>query len=144
MLSTKNHLVRAAAVAALGVTAVAGSVAPASAAQVAAPHLTAATAETVAAKPNTNIKGSPAKWNPAKLTVKPITGTCSFKNYSFTMTNQTKKSQTILYKTGSNPKKTLGTLKKGEQARLCGKGAKGSKTKFFIKGAKSVLTVTLS
>lgn len=143
MLSTKNHLVRAAAVAAFGVTAVAGSVAPASAAQVAAPHMTV-TAVAVAAKPNTSIKGSPAKWNPAKLTVKPITGTCSFKNYSFTMTNQTKKSQTILYKTGSKPKKTLGTLKKGEQARLCGKGAKGSKTKFFIKGAKSVLTVTLS
>lgn len=143
MLSTKNHLVRAAAVAALGVTALVGSMAPASAAQVAAPHLTV-TAVAVAAKPNTNIKGSPAKWNPAELSVKPITGTCSFKNYSFTMTNQTKKSQTILYKTGSNPKKNLGTLKKSEQARLCGKGAKGSKTKFFIKGAKSVLTVTLS
>jgi hypothetical protein len=110
---------------------------------VAAPHLKV-TAAAAAAKPNTNIKGSPAKWNPAKLTAKPITGTCSAKNYSFSMTNQTKKSQTILYKSGSSGKKTLGMLKKGEQAILCSKGAKGSKTKFFIKGAKSVLTVTLS
>ena len=144
LIAIKKHLVRAAAVGVLGGTAVAGFIAPASAAQIAGPHLTATSAVTVATKPNTNITGSPARWNPTKLTAAPISGTCSRTNYSFTMTNKTAKAQTILYKTGTAPKRLLGTLKRGEKAGICGKGAKGTKATFYIKGAKSVLTVTLS
>ena len=142
MGSIRNQLVRAAAVGALGMTAMAGFIAPASAAQAtaAAAHMTGVAP---AAKPNTNIEGSPAKWAPAKLTAAPVKGTCSGTNYSFSVDNKTKKSQVIQYKSGSS-KKTLGTLKKGEKAGICATGAKGAKGTFYIKGSKSVLTVTLS
>jgi hypothetical protein len=140
--SIRHHFVRVAAVSALGVTAMAAFIAPASAAQMtatAAAHMTGA----AASKPNTDIEGSPAKWDPAKLTAPPTTGKCSKTNYSFTITNKTTKSQTVQYKSGTT-KKTLGTLTKGEEAGVCTTGSKGAVGTFYIKGATSVLTVTLS
>jgi hypothetical protein len=142
LFAIKRHFVRTAVVGALGVTALAGFVAPASAVQVAAPHM--ANAPAVAAKPNTNIEGGPLRWVPNKLTAPPTSGTCSSTNYSFSITNRTAKAHEILYKIGTNPKKVLGTLKAHQKAAICDKRAKGSKTKFYIKGSTSVLTVTLS
>jgi hypothetical protein len=140
--SIRNQLVRAAAVGALGVTAMAGFIGPASASQVAATtaHMTGMAH---AAKPSTIIEGSPAKWVPTKLTAAPTKGTCSATNYSFSIDNKTTKSQTVQYKSGTK-KKTLGTLKASEKTEVCGSGAKGAKGTFYIKGSKSVLTVTLS
>ena len=142
MVSIKSHLVRTAAAGAIGVAAMAGFIAPASAAQraPAAVHMSGAAA---AAKPNTNIAGTPAKWSPTKLTAAPTKGTCSGTNYSFSITNKTKKSQTVQDKSGSTKKK-LGTLKAGQKDGVCATGAKGAKGTFYIKGSKSVLTVTLS
>jgi hypothetical protein len=143
LVSIKNQLIRAAAVGALGVATMAGFMAPASAAarvSATAEHNAVATA----AVPNTNIAGSPAKWNPTKLTVKPSVGTkCTAKNESFTITNKTKKSQTIQFNGGAG-KTTVGTLPAGKVGGICLMGSKGASGKFFIKGAKSVLTVTLS
>lgn len=141
MGSIRNQFVRAAAVGALGVTAMAGFIAPASAAQVAAAaHMTGVAP---AAKPNTNLEGSPAKWSPTKLTAAPVKGTCSKTNYSFSVDNKTKKTQTLQYKSGST-KKLLGTIKASEKAGICATGSKGAKGTFYIKGSKSVLTLTLS
>jgi hypothetical protein len=140
--SIRSQLVRAAAVSALGVTAMAGFIAPASASQLAVAGARMA-GPAVAAKPNTNIEGSPAKWVPAKLTAAPIKGSCTKTNYSFSIDNKTTKAQTVQYKSGTT-KKTLGTLKAGQKAGVCATGAKGSKGTFYIKGASSVLTVTLS
>lgn len=137
----RNQLVRAAAVSALGVTAMAGFIAPASAAQVAASaHMTSVAP---AAKPNTDIKASPVRWVPKTLTAPPTKGTCSATNYSFSVTNKTKTAKTIQYKSGTK-KKTLGTLKAGKKGGVCATGSKGAKGKFYIKGSTSVLTVTLS
>jgi hypothetical protein len=141
--SIRNQLVRAAAVGALGVTALAGFIAPASAAQVAAAAAAHMTGTAPAAKPNTNIEGSPAKWVPTKLTAAPVTGSCSKTNYSFTIDNKTTKTQTVQYKSGST-KKTLGKLTKSEKAGVCLTGGKGAKGTFYITGSSSVLTVTLS
>lgn len=141
LVSIKNHLVRTAAIGALGLATTIGFVAPASASQTASAHLAGIAA---AAKPNTNIQGSPAKWNPTKLTAAPIKGTCSAKNFSFSITNKTSKTQTIQFKSGTGGKKTLGSLKKGQKGAVCATGSKGAKATFFIKGAKSTLTVTLS
>ncbi|HEX4060268.1 MAG TPA: hypothetical protein VHY58_04520 [Streptosporangiaceae bacterium] len=143
MVSIKSHLVRTAAVGALGVAALAGFIAPASAAQAApaAAHMSAAVA--AKAKPNTNIQGTPAKWSPTKLTAAPTKGTCSGTNFSFSITNKTKKSQVIQEKV-SGKKKSLGTLKASQKAGICLTGAKGAKGMLYIKGSTSVLTITLS
>lgn len=142
MGSIRNQLVRAAAVSALGVTAMAAFIAPASASQVAATatHMTGAAP---AAKPNTNIQGSPATWSPAKLTAPPATGTCSATNYSFTITNKTTKTQTIQIKSGS-AKKTVGKLAAGKNGPICLTGKKGESGSFYLVGSTSVLSVTLS
>jgi hypothetical protein len=142
MRSIRNPLTRAAAAGAIALGAAAGFAAPASASALpAAVHLSAAA--TAAAKPNTTISGSPAKWSPAKLTAPPVKGTCSKTNYSFTVTNKTKKTQTIQYKSGA-AKKTLGTVKAGVKAGVCARGSKGAKSDLYLKGSKSVLAVTLS
>jgi hypothetical protein len=145
LASIKNHLVRAAAVGTLGMTAVAGFVAPASAAQVRGLHLGSAGAA-VAATPNTDIKGSPAKWDPTKLTVASHKGTkCTSKLVSFTITNKTKKSQAIQEKTSSGTKETIGTVKASAKVGICVLGAsKGAKGDLYIKGSKSILTITVS
>jgi hypothetical protein len=122
----------------------AGFISPASAAQHTAVHMTEA-AHPAVTGPNTNIVGpAPVHWKPTKLTIPPVTGTCSSTNYSFTITNKTAKARTILYKTGTSPKQTLGTVKAHAKEGICASGPKGAKAKFFIKGATSVLTVTLS
>ena len=144
MVSIKNQLARAAAVGALGVMTMAGFVASASAASASAGmHASLAAVHVATAGPNDNISGSPPAWHPTKLTVKPVTGTCTATNNSFTITNKTKVTRTIQVNTGSG-KMTLGKLAAGKKAAICGSGPKGAKAKFFIKGAKSVLTVTLS
>ncbi len=143
MASIRTQTVRVAAAGALSVAAMAGFMSPASAAQHPAMQV-AATAHPAVTGPNTNIKGTPPKWYPVKLTVPPVTGTCSATNYSFTIDNKTTKAQTILYKSGSSPKQTLGTVKAGAKEAICGSGPKGASAKFYIKGATSVLTITLS
>jgi hypothetical protein len=144
MVSIHKHLVRAAAVGAVGAAAMAGFVAPASAAQVAAPHMTAGVA--VAAVPNTNIQGSPAKWSPTKLTAASHKGSkCTSKLVSFTITNKTKKSQTIQQKSSTGGKVPVGTLKAGQKGGICILNAKaGAKGDLYIKGSASVLTITIS
>jgi hypothetical protein len=141
LLTNRSSLIRAAAagVAALGAATVFAGPASASVTP-AAVHMGAAVA---ASKPNTDLKGSPAKWSPAKLTAPPTKGTCSKTNYSFTVTNDTSKSQTLQYKSGTT-KKTLGVLKAKEKGGICAVGAKGAKSSLYIKGSSSVLTVTLS
>ena len=142
LIAIRNQLIRAAAVGAIGVTAVAGFVAPASAAT-AGVHVSTAGVHVAVRGPNTNIQGSPAKWSPTKLTGPPVSGTCSKTNYTFSITNKTKTTKTILYKTGTTKKK-LGTVAAGVKKGVCGSGPKGAKAKFYIKGSTSVLTVTLS
>ena len=146
MVSIKNQLIRVAAVGAVGVAAMAGFVAPASAGTASMHvHAALAGARVAVTGPNTVIKGSPAKWNPTKLTGPPVKSgsTCSAKNFTFSITNKKTKAETIQYNTGSG-KKLLGTLKAGGKAFVCGSGPKGAKAKFYIKGTTSVLTVTLS
>jgi hypothetical protein len=143
MASIRTQSIRAAAAGVLSVAAIATFITPASAAQATAIHVTAA-AHTAATGPNTNIQGTPAKWDPAKLTAPPVTGTCSATNYSFSIDNKTKKSQTISYKTGSSPKQTLATIKTGVKEGICASGSKGAAFKLYIKGATSVLSLTLS
>jgi hypothetical protein len=140
--SIKIHLARTAAVGALGVATMAGFMLPAMASTAATAHM--AGDHVAASKPNSTISGSPAKWDPTKLTAAPITGSCSATNYSFSITNSEKKSETILYNGGSGTKTKLGVIKAGEKAGICGTGSKGAKADFYIKGSKSVLTVTLS
>jgi hypothetical protein len=142
LISIKNPLVRAGTAGAVALGAAAVFAAPASASVTpAAVHMGAQAV--AAAKPNTDIEGTSAKWDPTKLTAAPITGTCSKTNYSFTITNKTKKSQTVQYKSGTT-KKTLGTLKAGEEAGICATGSKGGKSDLYLKGSSSVLTITLS
>lgn len=144
VISFKSHIIRVSTTAALAAVAVAGFVAPASAAT-AGVHATVAGAHVAAKGPNTNIQGSPAKFSPTKLTAKPVTSAkCSTTNYSFSVSNLTKKSQAVQEKTSTGTKKTLFTLKPKTGEALCVTGAKGAKGQLFIKGSKSVLTVTLS
>lgn len=131
MISIKSKLVGAAA-GALGVATVAGFIAPASAAQAAS-----ATARLTAAGPHTNIMGSPAKWVPNKLTVKPVTGTCSATHNSFTGTNKTTKSQTVLVKG-----KAVATVKAGKTKDVCiPPSAAGATIKASLKSSGAVLTI---
>jgi hypothetical protein len=143
MTSVRIKIIRTVAVGSLSMTAAAAVTTPASAAQTHAIQVAAAT-RTATTGPNTNIKGKPPKWNPVKLTVPPTIGTCSTSNYSFTIDNQTKTAQTILYKTGKSSKKTLTTLNAGAKDAICVSGPKGSSAKLYIKGATSILTETLS
>lgn len=143
LLSIRNSLGRVSAVGILTVTAAAGFVAPASASVAPLTAHMAAAAPSVTG-PNTTIKGAPPAWHPTSLTGPPASGTCSSTNFTFSITNKEKMAETILVKTGSNPKTKLGVVKAGAKVVVCGSGPKGAKAKFFIKGAKSVLTVTLS
>ncbi len=143
MGSARNQIVRVAAAGAVSVAAMAGFITPASAAQQPAVRL-ATTAHPTTTGPNTNIKGPPPKWKPTKLTAPPTTGTCSGTNYSFSIDNLTAKPHVILYKTGTSAKQTLGTVPAKTKVGVCASGSAGASAKFFIKGAKSVLTVTLS
>jgi hypothetical protein len=128
---------------AVGVASVACFMAPASAATV-SPHATvAAGIHAAASKPNSNLSGTKAAWKPTKLTAAPTTGTCSKTNYSFTITNDTTKSQVIQYKSGTG-KKTLGTLKAKEKAGVCLTGTKGEEGILYAKSSGAALTVTLS
>jgi hypothetical protein len=95
--------------------------------------------------PNVNIKGSPAVWKPTSLSIKPKKFvTCTAKFEVWTITNKTKKTQTVSYSVGSSTKKTkLGKLTAGEVGSICTEGPAKSKQHFYIKGSKSTLTVTL-
>jgi hypothetical protein len=106
-------------------------------------HASLAAVNVAATGPNTKILASPVRWSPTKLTGPPVTGTCSGTNNTFTITNKTTTTKTILVNTGSG-KMPLGKLGAGKKAAICGSGSKGAKAKFFIKGSTSVLTVTLS
>jgi hypothetical protein len=141
LVSIKNQLARAAAVGALGVLTMAGFVAPASA-STGSMHVRAATgAVATAAVPNTNIQGSPAKWNPTKLRAKNFKK-CTSMTVSFTITNKTKKAQTIDKTKSGSP---LGTLKAGKKKGVCMTGfSAGAKAHLYIKSSKAVLTVTVS
>jgi hypothetical protein len=143
VLSIRNSLGRVSAVGVIAMAAAAGFVAPASAAQVTGVSARLAAVSPAATGPNTTISGSPAKWSPTKLTGPPVTGTCSATNYTFSITNKEKVSETIQYKAGTTKKK-LGVVAASTKVAICGSGAKGSKATFYIKGSKSVLTVTLS
>jgi hypothetical protein len=139
--SIRNSLGRASAIGVLAAATMAGFMAPALAAP-AAVHLTAAAP---AALPNVNVQGSPAKWSPAKLTVKPKSFTeCTTAKEVWTISNKTKKSQTNSYKVGSGKKTTLGTLTAGEKAGVCAQGKAGTKETFSLASSKSTLTLTLS
>lgn len=131
----RNQLVRATAVTGLGLAVMAGFVAPASAAPVAASHVGAVGTAATASGPNTNIQGSPATWSPNRLTVETATGTCSTTNNSFTITNTTSTSQTISSAAGSE------TLTPGQVACIC--AAQTGTYTVNIDGSSSVLTVTV-
>jgi hypothetical protein len=141
LLSIRNSLGRVAAIGILTMTAAAGFVAPASAAV--APLTARMAAAPSATGPNTTISGSPATWHPTKLTGPPASGTCSAKNFTFSITNKEKVAKIIQVKSGGTKKK-LGTVPAGAKVAVCGTGSKGAKAQFFIKNSKSVLTVTLS
>jgi hypothetical protein len=143
LVSIKKQLIRAAAVGAVGVATTVGFMGPALAAP-AGVH--AVGVARVAAKgPNSNITGSPAKFSPTKLTVKPVTkAKCKTTNYSFSVSNVTAKSQTVQVKNGSGAKVPFFTLKPKTAEGVCVTGSKGASGQLFIKGSKSVLTVTLS
>ena len=97
-----------------------------------------------AALPNVNIKGAPARWKPTALRVTPKPYTrCTRAKEVWTITNRTRKAQTILAKSGSKPKVRLGTIRAGQKVGVCSKGPKGAKSTFFIKGSTSHLVVTL-
>ena len=139
----RHWLGLASVVGALSVAGLAGPVTPASAAGAPSAHVGMVGIRT-SALPNANIKGSPAKWSPTKLTVKPHNFTrCTKAKLAWTITNKTKKTQTILVKVGSK-KQVVGKVKAGAKAGLCAEGPKGAKGLFFIKGSRSKLTVTLS
>jgi hypothetical protein len=142
LLSIRTHLVRAAAVGALGVTALAGFVAPASAAT-AGVHASVAGVGVAAKGPNTNIAGSPAAWKPAKLKVKSIAAAkCTKTNYSLSVTNTTKASQAVQEKTSSG-KKTVFTLKPKGAEIVCVSGKAGASGKLYLKSSGKSLTITI-
>jgi hypothetical protein len=144
LFAFRRWLGLASAVGVLSVAGITGLVTPVSAA--AAPSATVGMAGiSTAALPNVNIKGTPAKWSPTKLTVTPKNfTTCTKAKVVWTITNKTKKGQTISAKSGSGPKTKLGTIKAGQKVGVCSKGPKGAKSTFFIKGSKSQLVVTLN
>jgi hypothetical protein len=144
VLVFRRWLGLASAVGVLSVGGITGLVTPVSAAAV--PSATVGMVGiSAAALPNVNIKGTPARWKPTRLTVRPKPYTrCTAAKVVWTITNKTKKAQTISARSGSGPKKRLGTLKAGQKGGVCSKGPKGAKSTFFIKGSKSHLVVTLS
>ncbi len=144
LLSIKTRLGRASTVGILTVASVAGFMTPASAAPVSSGTVGLARVAT-ATLPNVNIQGAPAAWHPASLKVTPKSYTkCTAAKEVWTISNKTKKSQTISFKLGSAKKKELGKLAAGTKAGVCSKGPAGTKFTFSIKGSKSTLTLTLS
>ena len=139
----KKRLAIASTTAAFGLTALVGFMSPATA----APTRSAASAITgvgAANLPNVNIKGVPAKWNPTSISVSPKNyTTCTKAKVVWTITNHTKKGQTISYSVGSSKKTVLGTLAAGKKAGLCSKGPAGTAETFYIKGSSSTLALTL-
>jgi hypothetical protein len=98
LVSIKTQLVRTAAVGAVGVAALAGFIAPASAGTVALGH----NAATVAAKPNSNIIGSgkTVNYSPKSLNVKwsgTTSKTCTAKIEAFTIKNTAKTTETVTF-----------------------------------------------
>ena len=79
---------------------------------------------------------------PTKLTGPPITRKCTAKNFTFSMTNKTKKTQSILVNTGTEDALHDDPGRQGR--RSLRHGPEGRQGKFYITGSKSVLTVTLS
>lgn len=143
MLSVKKRVASAAAVGAFAVTGVAGFITPASAAQAPSAAAGMAAAIAPAALPNVNIL-APAHWSPTSLSVTPKNyTTCTAAKEVWTITNKTKASAVISYRIGSGTRMPLGTLPAGAKGGICSKGTAGTKERFFIKGSKSVLHLTL-
>jgi hypothetical protein len=98
-------------------------------------------ASTAASHPTTKIEGSGSalKWVPNKLTAKHITGTCSSTNFSFTVTNTTKSSETITFNgTAIGP-----AIPAGKSELVCGTAA-GKAVLALKADHKAHLTVTLT
>jgi fatty acid/phospholipid biosynthesis enzyme len=144
LFAIKDQFIRVAAVGALGVVALAGFAAPASAVT-AGVHASVAGTHVAAKGPNTDIEGSPAAFKPAKLSVKSVaSGKCSSTNYSFSVSNDTKASQAVQEKTSAGKKKTLFTLKPKTAEGVCVSGSSGASGKLYLKSSGKALTVTIS
>lgn len=98
---------------------------------------------TAAAKPNSNIAGSPAKYTPGALSVRP-SGTkpvpCTAAKAAFTITNKTAKTQTVTLLG-----KPFAVLKPKAVDSVCAFTTKPFKATFGVKGsAKAKLVVSIS
>jgi hypothetical protein len=98
-----------------------------------------------AALPNTNIVGTKPKYgfHPDALSVTwsapPPATSCTVALEKMTVTNKTSVTQTLTYSG-----KTFGTLKKGQAAGICFWGTGSHVFKFFIKGQKTHVSVTVT
>ena len=76
------------------------------------------------------------------MTAPPATGkTCTAKNFSFSMSNKTKKTQSILINTGSG-KMPFASIPASKALLVCGPAH--AKAKFYIKGSTSVLSASIT
>ena len=124
----------ASAVGVLGIAGMTGLVTPVSAA--AAPSATVGMVGiSAAALPNVSIQGAPAKWTPTKLTVGPKNfTTCTKSKVVWTITNKTKKAQTISAKSGSGPKTTSGQDQGRPEGRRVLQGPEGGQVHLLHQG----------
>jgi hypothetical protein len=122
-----------------------GAVSPAGA-RTATPRVVAVAVAHAAALPNSNIKGNATrgtlKYKPKTLRVTwsgPAGGTCSTSNIDFTVTNLTKKTQTMTY--GGS---TFATVGAGTGIGVCWFGSGKFTATFGLSGSSSLLTTKVS
>jgi hypothetical protein len=127
---------------AVGLTAAATFVLPASAAPAGTNSAALVTGTAPEPLPNVNIAGKPTAWSPSTLSVarKAYTN-CTVKKEVFTITNETTH-KAIITDTYKGTTYAFGTLGAGEKAGVCTKAAVGSVSVFHLKASKSTLSLT--
>jgi hypothetical protein len=143
VVSLKTQIIRASSAGALAVMAVAGFVAPASAAT-AGVHMNTIR-QAAAAKPNSNITGSgkTVTFSPKSIKAKwsgPTEKKCTAKKESFTITNTAKTTETVTLSG-----KAFAKIAAGAAAGVCAWGTGTTTGTFSLKAnTKAVLTVHVS
>jgi hypothetical protein len=122
----------------IGLTGGLVAMAPPSAADATTLAKTVSPPPSAGAKPNSDVRGKPARYEPKKLSVLPSHGKCTSANYSFSITNKTAQIQRM-----TEYGAVAAKIKPGQKWLFCSSGPKGAKMVFGLRRSGSHLSVVL-
>lgn len=91
-----------------------------------------------AARPNADVTGKPARYEPTRLKVRPAHGPCVSRNYSFSVTNRTSHTQKVM-EYGA----VAAEVRPGRKWLFCSSGPDGATIVFGLQHSGAKLSVVL-